>query len=126
MTMSHVLLACADEVMADLTGIFFRAEGFDFEHVDDAAALAEFVETKRPDVVILDADLPVSSGAWPIADLITLLRQHKIPVMLLSARFAPHDIRTAFAMGVSDFIIKPFMPAELVTRCYGLFRDEAA
>lgn len=39
-----------------------------------------------------------------------------VPVIILSARRAEEDIVRALEMGASDYIVKPFLPEELLVR----------
>jgi DNA-binding response OmpR family regulator len=79
------------------------------------AALAAARE-HRPDVALLDVMMPGISGL----EILTALRKdpvtESIPVILLTARSQEFDIHSGFAVGASDYIVKPFSPRDLVAR----------
>src|SRR5579863_516185 len=71
------------------------------------------VATKRPDVVIVDLNLPDMDGI----DVIRNVRNWSmVPVMVLSARDAEADKVAALDAGADDYLTKPFAPTELVAR----------
>src|SRR6266545_1765635 len=82
--------------------------------VEDEAALYE-LERESPTLVLLDLHLPQVSGFR----LIQLLKQRadapRVPVMVITALSFP-EAEEAVRAGADDFITKPFLPDEVVTR----------
>jgi CheY-like chemotaxis protein len=73
---------------------------------DDGAAAISLVERERPDLVILDWNLPERSGAEVLAHL---RRDHpQVCIVVLSAQ------ADAAAEAADAFLVKPFSPAELL------------
>lgn len=58
----HILIVEDDLVIADLIDQILRFEGYDISHVVDGKSAVSFVETHRPDLVLMDLMLPVMSG----------------------------------------------------------------
>lgn len=77
----------------------------------------------RPDLVILDVMLPGLDGFGVLA----AMRAQKIdtPVLMLTARGAELDKVTGFALGVDDYVTKPFSMLELLGRVGALLRRRA-
>jgi two-component system KDP operon response regulator KdpE len=74
----------------------------------------------RPDVIILDLDLPDSDGL----SLLERLREwRRAPVLVLSARDGETDKVAALDAGANDFMTKPFGSAELLARLRVLQRS---
>ncbi|MFB8275985.1 response regulator transcription factor [Nocardia colli] len=87
-----------------------RANGAEFE-----AQLVKF----RPDVVVLDVMLPGCSGF----DLLEAVRARcNAGVVMLTARDSVEDRVSGLAAGADDYVIKPFLLAELVARIDALLR----
>jgi len=86
-----------------------------------AEGLAQAVES-RPDVVILDLDLPDTDG---FAVLDALREWSEAPVLILSGREGVADIVRALDCGANDYLAKPFAPEELAARLRVLLRSEA-
>ena len=83
------------------------------------AAFAAF----RPDAVLLDVMLPDGDGFT----LIQALRcERDIPVLFLSARDADADRLRGLGLGADDYIVKPFLPQELVLRLTAVLRRSYA
>lgn len=82
----------------------------------------EGLETARgakPDLILLDLNLPDMSGA----DLLSRLREwSSIPVIVISVRDAERDIIALLNAGADDYVVKPFYTNELVARIEAVHR----
>ncbi|HXL62882.1 MAG TPA: response regulator transcription factor [Mycobacterium sp.] len=101
-------------VQAGLLGaghdVVARPDGRDLERV-----LAEF----RPDLVVLDVMLPGRDGFA----LLRVVRSHSdAGVVMLTARDGIDDRLRGFDTGADDYVVKPFVLAELVARVGALLR----
>jgi two-component system, OmpR family, KDP operon response regulator KdpE len=79
----------------------------------------KIVEEESPDIVILDLNLPDMSG---FEVLETIRRFSNIPVIILSVRDSEVDELRGLEMGADDYIVKPFSPANLLTRVQAVLR----
>ena len=77
------------------------------------------VELFRPDVAILDVMLPGTSG---LALARHLRDQSQTAVLFLTARDAVPDRLAGFEAGADDYIVKPFVMAELLARTRAVLR----
>jgi two-component system phosphate regulon response regulator PhoB len=80
----------------------------------------EVIETKAPDLVLLDWMLPDSSGI----DLLHRIRKYhsKLPVIMLTAKAEEEDRVLGLDMGADDYIVKPFSVKELKSRIQAVLR----
>lgn len=117
----RVLLIDDDPLLCDLTTMFFKAEGFEFESLSEGKDAVKTVEEWLPEAVILDLNLPDMSGLDLLGEL-----QAWSDVIVLSGDRDPATVKTAFEHGAKDYVAKPFMPAELVWRCQTLLMPKAA
>lgn len=87
--------------------------------VDGAEALRSATET-RPDAIVLDINMPVLDGV----SVVTALRamDNDVPVCVLSARSSVDDRVAGLEAGADDYLVKPFVLAELVARVKALLR----
>lgn len=79
----------------------------------------------RPDLIILDLNLPGMSGF----DFLKCVAQKHLttaPVIILSARDADEDIIEGLGLGADEFVTKPFSPKVLVARVMSHLRRQAA
>jgi CheY-like chemotaxis protein/anti-sigma regulatory factor (Ser/Thr protein kinase) len=84
-----------------------RWEGIRFEHAPDGASGIERARALRPDLVLLDMQLPDMTGD----DVLVLLREdeatRRLPVVSLSASAMPDDVKRAREGGATDYWTKP-------------------
>jgi DNA-binding response OmpR family regulator len=89
---------------------------------DGHAALATF-DAEAPDLVILDINMPGTSGF----DVCTAIRARgDVPVMMLTARGEEQDLVKALDLGADDYLTKPFSPKTLLARVKALLRRSTA
>ena len=81
----------------------------------------ELAVEHRPDVIILELDLPDGDG---FAVLEALREWSATPVLILSGRVDIGDKVRALDAGANDYVAKPFAPAELAARLRVLQRCE--
>ena len=69
-----------------------------------------------PDIILLDLMMPFMDGAEMLERLKEIPDMKDVPVIILTARCEQQDITAIRAYGVSDYVIKPFSPAELMEK----------
>ncbi|WP_305094065.1 response regulator transcription factor [Prescottella sp. R16] len=97
-----------------------RLSGFDVLTAGDGAAALQVVDAAAPDVVVLDMNMPVLDGTG----VVTALRErgNEIPICVLSARSSVDDRIAGLESGADDYLVKPFVLAELVARIRAMLR----
>lgn len=102
--------------MSDLISMYLENAEFSVLACDTAEkALDKLSEGYKPDLIILDLNLPGMSG---FEFLKTFRSNYKatIPVIIVSARDADEDIIQGLDGGADEFVTKPFSPRVLVAR----------
>ena len=74
------------------------------------------IDSTKPTLVILDIEMPVMDGYETIKRLKDNKETASIPVIFLTASNKPEVIKKLFKIGASDYILKPFIPEELLAR----------
>jgi two-component system cell cycle response regulator len=82
---------------------------------DGGGALAAFREC-RPDVVLLDIEMPGLDGLQIIEVIRAETDQADTPVVFLTARDKTEDVVEALRLGAHDYLCTPFEPSELIAR----------
>ncbi|MTE11360.1 response regulator transcription factor [Nocardia aurantiaca] len=97
-----------------------RLSGFRVVIARDGAAALRSVNESAPDAVVLDMNMPVLDGAG----VVTALRAmgNEVPICVLSARSSVDDRIAGLESGADDYLVKPFVLAELVARIKALLR----
>lgn len=113
--MPRILIVDDDRELCELLAEYLRREQFDVDYVHDAAAaLARLADPAlRPDLLILDISMPGQSGLDALREL---RLQHRLPVIMLSARGEPVDRVIGLELGADDYLAKPCLPRELLAR----------
>ena len=116
---ARVLLVEDEPALLEATAGALRDAGFTVSARPDGRGFADHVATFRPDVVVLDVMLPGEDG-------MSLARRLKaaadVPVLFVTARDAVEDRLTGFEIGADDYVVKPFVLAELVARVTAVLR----
>lgn len=114
--MSFILIADDDELIAELASQVLIDAGHASGWVTSAEACWDLLQTRRPDLVLLDQDMPGMSG-------ITMLRKmrqssgfYDLPVLMFTAMSGAQDETQAIYAGADGFIRKPFDPRGLTSR----------
>ncbi|MCM3237456.1 response regulator transcription factor [Heyndrickxia oleronia] len=99
---------------------FLRKEGFfRIFTADDCTSALSFFKTDKPDIAILDVMLPDGDGF----SLLSSIRQFSdLPVLFLSARGEDEDRLLGLGLGADDYIVKPFLPRELILRLMAILK----
>ncbi len=82
----------------------------------------ELANQERPDLILLDMNLPDMDGKTVFIQLKQLENTKDIPVIALSANAMYDDIRSALKIGISDYLVKPIDLKELTEKLNGIRR----
>ena len=86
----------------------------------DAAGALALLRRKMPDLLILDVMLP---GEMDGFDLLRAVRAvSRVPVLMLTARGEGADRVAGLQQGADDYLVKPFLPQELLLRVQAILR----
>jgi len=113
--MSRILIADDDRALCELLAEYLRREAYTVDTVHDGeAALLQLSDpARRPDLLILDVMMPGRDGLETLREL---RLQHRLPVIMLSARGEPVDRVVGLELGADDYLPKPCLPRELLAR----------
>lgn len=111
--MSTVLVVDDSPPVVDLLSLALSGEGHAVVTAGDGLAGLQAVERSRPDLVLLDLDMPVMDG---IEMLERLREQSSVPVIVLTARAGQEDHTRCLHAGANGFMRKPFLLSEVVGR----------
>ena len=115
-----ILVVEDEEPIRELVATALRFTGFAVATaVSGAQALAE-ARNATFDLIVLDVNLPDLDGF----EVCRKLRSggDRVPVVFLTARDDPADLRTGFTGGGDDYVTKPFSLEELVLRIDAVLR----
>ena len=73
-------------------------------------------------MILLDIEMPIMSGIQTLEIIRSNEPFKNIPVMFLTANSDTETVALASSLGVIDYVIKPFMPQELLDRVRKILR----
>ncbi len=109
-----------DPSIAALVELYLRDAGFRVSCADTGERALDLIRTRPPQMVVLDIGL---AGAIDGLEVCRQLRRtSEVPVLMLTARDAEEDRVAGFDAGADDYVVKPFLPRELVVRVRAILR----
>jgi two-component system alkaline phosphatase synthesis response regulator PhoP len=115
----HILIVDDEAAIRDVLGAYLREEGFRVLEARDGIEAVDVALAERPDLIVLDLNLPGRPGF----DVIRAIRaETRVPIIVLSSRSGEPDRVLGLEMGADDYVAKPFSPRELVARVKGVLR----
>jgi len=96
------------------------AAGYDVIEAWDGAEALEVVKTARPDLVLTDVEMPRLDGYALCSALKNDPQTEGIPVVICSSLGEASDLERGFDVGADDYLVKPVVPEELVSRLHSL------
>lgn len=111
-----ILVADDNPVIVKLLEQLLVCAGYLVHAVGNGEEALEAIATAKPDLVLLDVDMPGKSGFAICRAIKQDSHTADIPVIFVTSRADRADIIEGFAAGGQDYIIKPFTRAELKAR----------
>jgi diguanylate cyclase (GGDEF)-like protein len=104
---ARVLIVDDDRSTRSTLRVALQRSGFEVSEACDGSEVADAVKRQRPDVILMDALMPVMDGFTACALLQETPQGREIPVLMITALEDSASIERAFAVGASDYIPKP-------------------
>jgi DNA-binding response OmpR family regulator len=108
-----------DRVFADVVAFALRREGFEVSQAYDGLSALHRWSTEKPDLLVLDVNLPVLNG-FTVCQRIRA--EADTPIILLTVRCDDEDIIYGLETGADVYMTKPFSPRQLVARARAILR----
>jgi len=116
----RILVADDDEAICDTIEDALHLAGYLTMRARDGQMALDRVRSDRPDLVILDVNMPKLDGF----EVLRKMRSLSIttPAILLTARHEREDAITGLKLGADDYVKKPFGLEELLLRVAAVLR----
>jgi two-component system, OmpR family, phosphate regulon response regulator PhoB len=92
---------------AEMFGEMMRVNGFRVVKSYTSGPAIEIIEKEKPDIIILDVMMPEISGIEILKIMRAKPELSQIPVVVVSAKSMPSDIKTGLEAGASVYLTKP-------------------
>ncbi|MCL2218780.1 MAG: response regulator [Chitinispirillia bacterium] len=111
-----------DDVNYSLVSLKSRLkEYYEIYPAQSVTVLFDIISHVRPDLILLDVNMPQIDGYEAIIRLKTDERYANIPVMFLSAKIDKDSVRKGYNLGAADYVFKPVSDTDLIERIECLF-----
>jgi two-component system KDP operon response regulator KdpE len=114
-----ILLIEDDVEFSNLTRIWLKNAGYEVFTAQDGAEGMRRVYSNRPNLVLLDANIPKMDG-WEVCRRIRDMSD--IPVMMVTVNNKKADKLRGFNLGADDYVTKPVDFRELIARIQAILR----
>lgn len=105
-----------DENIREIESYTLKNSGYDVRDFDLPGKLYKALQTKIPDLIILDVMLPEEDGLTVLDTLKNTSEYAGIPIIIISAKTTELDRVKGLDLGAEDYLCKPFGVMELVSR----------
>lgn len=108
----RILVVDDDGNNLELARKILQASDYDVVVARDGLEAVAVAGAMQPDVILLDLSLPLLSG-WDAVERIRQDVAQAVPIIALTAHAMSGDRERALAAGCTDYLAKPYKPAEL-------------
>jgi DNA-binding response OmpR family regulator len=124
--MARIIIADDDEIVGEIARDALIAAGHGVGLLTNGADALRAIKAKRPDIAILDCNMPEMSGLLVLRAMRGEPDLCDTPVLILTGRQSEADADLARFEGADDYMRKPFDPDELVFRVEELIGRKSA
>ncbi|MCL2675137.1 MAG: response regulator transcription factor [Firmicutes bacterium] len=125
--MANLIYSVEDDTsIRELVNYALTNTGYEVVSFDTAEALLSALETRLPDLIILDIMLPAMDGIEALKTIRTKYKNVGIKIIMLTAKANEINKITGLDSGADDYITKPFSVLELTARIKAHLRKYSA
>jgi diguanylate cyclase (GGDEF)-like protein len=104
---------------------FLAEAGYEIFEAGDGEEALRVAARERPDVILLDRQIPRLDGYGVLASLREDPELGEVPVVLVTSHGEPEEVADGLTRGAHDYLRKPFEQQELVARVHAAMRTKA-
>jgi diguanylate cyclase (GGDEF)-like protein len=116
MSAHKILVIDDDDGIRESVRDYFETKGFQVRVKPTGAAGLQSAIDDRPDLIVLDVELPDMSGYEVCRAIRATPELQHTPVIMLTAHALEKEELSGFAAGADDYMAKPFKPSRLLAR----------
>jgi DNA-binding response OmpR family regulator len=124
---AKIILLVDDSLMIHrIVGLLLKEGGFKVLHADDGRKGYELAKTERPDLIIMDVEMPNMNGFEATKLIKSEPSVAGIPLIILTSLGSEDDMRRAEEAGANGFLNKPISRDDLVAKIHFLLSGAGA
>ena len=97
---------------------------YDVVTVNSGARALRYLEQVKPDLILLDIRMSPKNGFDTLREIRDMEDRADIPVIMLTAMEDKDSVLEGITLGISDYILKPFAPDDLLNRIRRVLEGE--
>ena len=114
--MRTILVADDDGLFRELVTEILDQSGYKVLAVKDGQEAWELLQKTRPDMAVLDLNMPRMDGMELTRHIRADARLHEMPILMLTIRALVEDRVSGYERGADDYLTKPFDQKMLLAR----------
>jgi CheY-like chemotaxis protein len=114
--MAKLLLAEDDEFSRDMLVRRLQNKGYEMCAAADGREAVKAAKLHRPDLILMDLDMPEMDGRTAIRTLKGDPRTFRIPIIVLTSHTNPQDVEESVKAGCCAYEVKPVVLRRLMDR----------
>jgi type IV pilus assembly protein PilB len=118
----RILIVDDDAITRMLVKLLLEREKFEVLEAKNGREAIEIAARERPDLLVIDLNMPEMDGYQAIATLRKDLSMATLPILVLTSEEGPGIERRVLELGADDYMLKPFDPDVLLSRVNAVFR----
>ncbi len=122
MAQNRVLVVDDEPKITEVLKVYLEREGLQVAIAASGRQALERAASYKPDIIILDLNLPDIDGLEVCR---TLRKQSNVPIIMLTGRGEEVDKVVGLELGADDYVTKPFSAREIVARVRAVLRRQA-
>lgn len=122
-TIPQILIVDDEETQQLFTRKILEKEGYLVIEASNGQECLEILEENSPDIVLLDAMMPVMDGFTCCAQLKANPKTQQVPVLMITALDDRKSVNQAFGVGAADYVTKPIHWPVLIQRVRRLIQQ---
>ena len=111
---SRILLVEDDQLLCETVRDMLELAGHEVAVACDGLEACGLLHQPPPDLILTDVRMPKMDGFALLAEVRARFPWPEVAVIVMSAKGEQANIRQGMSMGADDYVVKPFMPDDLL------------
>lgn len=105
-----------DEMNLKMAEFILKQKQYSVVKLESGIECLRLLKKETPDLILLDIQMPLMNGIKTLEAIRETEETKEIPVIFLTASADTETVVEAGRLGVVDYVVKPFLPQELLSR----------
>ena len=117
--MKKIVIVEDDKKLRKELEIFLQNNGYEVELIEEFQQVAQDILEKRPNLVLLDINLPNTDGEYILKEV---RKTSNVPIIMVTSRESQMDELLSMNFGADDYVTKPFHTQILLARIAAILK----